>query len=100
MMKLEELSSSELCRVVQSGVATAVVPFGSVEGHGSHLPLGSDALLADVVGEAVAERLGAVLAPTVRVGCAEAHTQSSGTLSVSAETLCDVALQIARSLIN
>jgi creatinine amidohydrolase len=100
MMKLEELSSSELCRVVQSGVATAVVPFGSVEGHGGHLPLGSDALLADVVGEAVAERLGAVLAPTVRVGCAEAHTQSSGTLSVSAETLCDVALQIARGLIN
>ena len=63
-MNLEELSSSELRRVVESGVVTAVVPFGSVEGHGGHLPMGSDALLADVVGEAVADRLGAVLAPT------------------------------------
>ena len=99
-MNLEELSSSELRRVVESGVVTAVVPFGSVEGHGRHLPVGRDALLADVVGEAVAERLGAVLAPTVRVGCAEAHMQEPGTLSVSAETLCDVALHIARSLIN
>jgi creatinine amidohydrolase len=99
-MKLEELSSSELRRVVESGVATAVVPFGSVEGHGGHLPVGSDALLADVVGEAVADRLGAVLAPTVRVGCAEAQVQEPGTLSVPAETLCDLALNIARRLIT
>jgi creatinine amidohydrolase/Fe(II)-dependent formamide hydrolase-like protein len=55
MMKLEELSSSELRRVVESGVATAVVPFGSVEGHGGRLPLGGDTLLADFVGEAVAD---------------------------------------------
>ena len=99
-MNLEELSSSELRRVVESGVVTAVVPFGSVEGHGGHLPVGSDALLADVVGEAVADRLGAVLAPTVRIGCAEVHMQEPGTLSVPPETLCDLALHIARSLIR
>jgi creatinine amidohydrolase len=99
-MKLEELASSELRRLVESGIATAVIPFGSVEGHGGHLPLGSDALLADFVGAAVAERLGAVLAPTVRVGCAEAHMQRSGTLSVPPETLSDVAVHVARSLIT
>jgi creatinine amidohydrolase len=99
-MKLEELTSSQLRRVVESGVATAVVPFGSIEGHGGHLPLGSDAVLADYVGAAVAERLGAVLAPTVRVGCAEAHMQGSGTLSVPPETLGDVALHVAQSLIR
>jgi creatinine amidohydrolase len=100
MMKLEELTSSGLRGVVESGVVTAVVPFGSVEGHGGHLPLGSDAMLADFVGAAVAERLGAVLAPSVRVGCAEQHMHGSGTLSVPPETLRDVALHIARSLIT
>ncbi len=100
MMKLEELSTSKLRQVVGRGVATAVVPFGSVEGHGGHLPLGSDALLADFVGEAVAERLDAVLVPTVRVGCAQAHMQRSGTLSVPPETLRDVALHVAGSLIT
>jgi creatinine amidohydrolase len=99
-MRLEELSSVELRRVVESGVETAVVPFGSVEGHGGHLPLGSDALLADVVGELVAERLDAVLAPTVRVGCAKAHMQRAGTLSVPPEILREVALHIAQSLIT
>jgi creatinine amidohydrolase len=100
MMKLEELTGSELRGVVDSGGAAAVVPFGSVEGHGGHLPLGSDAMLADFVGAAVAERLGAVLAPSVRVGCAEEHMQEPGTLSVPPQTLCDVALHIARSLIR
>jgi creatinine amidohydrolase len=68
MMKLEELSSFELRRLVGSGVESAVVPLGSIEGHGGHLPLGSDALLADFIGETVAKRLDAVLARTVRVG--------------------------------
>jgi creatinine amidohydrolase/Fe(II)-dependent formamide hydrolase-like protein len=98
MVRLEEISSRELSLVIDSGATTVVVPFGSVEYHGGHLPLGSDSILADVVGELVAERLDAVLAPTVRVGCADAHMDRMGTLSVPAETLCTVAYHIACSL--
>ncbi|HZE15086.1 MAG TPA: creatininase family protein, partial [Mycobacterium sp.] len=70
-----------------------------MEHQGRHLPLGADALLADVVGAAVADRLDALLAPTVRVGCSEQHMAGKGTLSVAPQTLREVALQIARSLI-
>lgn len=100
MLKLEELSSSRLREVVECGARTVVIPFGSVEHHGGHLPLGSDALLADFVGEAVADRLDAVLAPTIRVGCAERHLEGSGTLSVPAEALRETAFYIASSLVN
>jgi creatinine amidohydrolase/Fe(II)-dependent formamide hydrolase-like protein len=48
---------------------------------------------------AVADRLDAVLAPTVRVGSAEQHVGDKGTLSVPPETLREVALHIVRSLI-
>jgi creatinine amidohydrolase/Fe(II)-dependent formamide hydrolase-like protein len=48
---------------------------------------------------AVADRLDAVLAPTVRVGSAEQHVGGKGTLSVPPETLREVALHIVRSLI-
>jgi creatinine amidohydrolase len=98
MVRLEEISSRELRRVMDSGVGTAVIPFGSVEYHGGHLPLGCDALLADVVGEIVAERLDAVLAPTVRVGWADPHMGGTGTLSVPTETLRGVAFSVGRSL--
>lgn len=99
MVVLEELTSAELELLLARGVTAAVIPFGSVEYQGRHLPLGSDALLADVVGRAVADRLDAVLAPTVRVGSAEQHVAGKGTLSVPSETLRAVALHIARSLI-
>jgi len=48
---------------------------------------------------AVADRLDAVLAPTVRVGSAEQHAGGKGTLTIPSETLHEVALHIARSLI-
>jgi creatinine amidohydrolase len=94
---LEEMTSPELHRLVRSGVETIVIPFGSVEGHGAHLPLGSDALIADLVGRTVAQRLNAVVAPTVRVGYADQHLHAAGTLSVPAQTLRDVALHVASS---
>jgi creatinine amidohydrolase len=94
------MSSSELRRAVERGSRTVVIPFGSVEHQGGHLPLGSDALLADFVGEAVAGRLDAVLAPTFRVGYAEKHLSGVGTLSVPADTLRETASHVVRSLIR
>jgi creatinine amidohydrolase len=100
VVKLEEMSSSELRRAVERGSRTVVIPFGSVEYQGGHLPLGSDALLADFVGEKVAGRLDAVLAPTIRVGYAQQHLSGIGTLSVPAETLRETASNVACSLIR
>lgn len=100
MVKLEEMSSSELRRTIERGSRTVVIPFGSVEHHGGHLPLGSDALLADFVGETVAGRLDAVLAPTIRVGYAERHMSRLGTLSVPAEVVRETASHVAGSLLR
>lgn len=94
------MSSSELRRTVERGSWTVVIPFGSVEYQGGHLPLGSDALLADFVGETVARRLDAVLAPTIRVGYAEGHMGRTGTLSVPADILRETASHVACSLIR
>lgn len=41
-----------------------VLPLGTVEWHSHHLPLGLDGLKAEAIGARVAERTGAVLAPT------------------------------------
>jgi creatinine amidohydrolase len=98
MYELEALTAPALRRLLDRGVTTVVVPFGSVENQGEHLPLGADALLADAVGREVARRVDAVLAPTIRVGAAEQHMHLLGTLTVSAATLADVAVEIGESL--
>jgi creatinine amidohydrolase len=94
LFELETLSAPELRRLIDRGVKTAIVPFGSVEDHGAHLPLGADALLGDAVGREVASRLDAILLPTVRIGYAEQH----GVVSVESGTLAELASDIARSL--
>lgn len=98
MRDLERLSASELRESIASGMATAVVPFGSIEHQGAHLPLGADALIADAVGREVANSLDALLAPTFRVGCAAGHAALAGTLSLSPETVGAVAWGVGRSL--
>ena len=46
---LAELTTDELSDVIDSGRAVALVPVGSTEPHGPHLPLATDALLSDEV---------------------------------------------------
>jgi creatinine amidohydrolase len=100
MTGLEELTSRELRRLIDGGVTSAVVPFGSVEAHGGHLPLGCDALLADIVAAEVALRIDAIVAPTVRVGYAADHVAETGTVTIAHETLTQVAVQIGQSLFS
>ena len=85
---------------MERGTGIVVVPFGSVEYQGRHLPLGADAFVADAVGRAVADRLDAVLAPTFRVGCSDQHMHGAGTLTVPAETLRELATHVAQSLVT
>jgi creatinine amidohydrolase/Fe(II)-dependent formamide hydrolase-like protein len=96
--ELETLTAPELQAMIASGVTTAIVPFGSIEHQGARLPLGADALLADAVGRAVAERLGALLVPTTKIGDASQHAANSGTLTLRPATLADFAYDTAESL--
>jgi creatinine amidohydrolase len=93
------LTAPALRRMIDGGTTTVIVPFGSVEYQDGHLPLGADSLLADIVGREVAGRLeDAVLAPTVRVGCAEQHGAPDGTISVPGATLTDTAVALGEAL--
>lgn len=98
MHELEELTGPELRQLLAGGATTVVVPFGSIEYHGGHLPVGTDSLLADAIGREVAHRLGAVLMPTQRVGDADTHVDRDGTLTLGAATLTNVAVMITRGL--
>ena len=98
VFELEALSAPALTRLIADGVSSVVVPFGSIEHQAGHLAIGADAILADAVGRGVADRLGAVLAPTIRVGCAEQHRRLAGTLTCSAATLTELAVELAESL--
>jgi creatinine amidohydrolase len=70
-----------------AGSGTALVVVGSVEQHGPHLPLGTDAIAALAVAERAAERLAAPILLLSLVGIAPYHLSWPGSLSLRPETL-------------
>lgn len=75
-----------------------ILPFGSVEQHGQHLPLGTDSLVAISLAEAAAAHTGAIVAPPLWFGWSPHHMVLPGTITVRPEVLIEVAYDIVESL--
>lgn len=84
--RIADLSWPEIQEHIRSGRRTIVVAFGATEQHGPHLPLATDTLLGDELAGRVAQRLDALMAPTVAIGCSSHHLAFAGTLSLTDET--------------
>lgn len=78
---------------------TLLVPVGSVEQHGPHLPLDTDTRIAVAVARAAAERLGpeVAVAPAVAFGASGEHETFPGTVSIGTEGLRTVLVELGRS---
>jgi creatinine amidohydrolase len=81
----------------------AVVPIGAIEHHGPHLPLRTDALIAESIAAAAVDRvdaegLDAWLLPTVSYGKSDEHYWAPGTLWVEGTTLLEQLVEIGRAV--
>ena len=97
-MHLDRLTWPEIKAEIENGRDIVVVPFGSTEQHGRHLPLATDSVMGDEFGWAIADRLDAFLAPTVRYGCSEHHLAFPGTISISEDTFKRIVADVVASL--
>jgi creatinine amidohydrolase len=77
-----------------------IQPIGAIEQHGPHLPLVTDALIAETVAARAMElsQTPAWLLPTLAYGTSNEHLGFSGTVSLSTKTLMNVCLDVGRSL--
>jgi creatinine amidohydrolase len=85
--RLADLTSPEVADAIAGGVDAVIVPVGSTEQHGAHLPLSTDSLHTVAVVDEVARRLPALVAPLIPVGRADHHMAFAGTITVAHETL-------------
>jgi len=77
-----------------------IIPLGSTEQHGPHLPLGTDYYLATGALEKISARTGVVVAPILLVGYSEYHSGFPGTLSIKPDTMVQVLFESAQMLLK
>lgn len=80
--------------------SVVVLPTGSTEQHGPHLPLGTDFLVAEDLARRLGERSDVIVTPTISIGYAQYHTTFPGSLSVSVETLTQALIEICDNLLK
>ncbi len=75
-----------------------VVPVGSCEQHGPHLPLDTDTTIATALADDLAaRRRDCVIAPAIAVSASGEHRGFPGTLSIGTDVMADVVVELARS---
>ena len=97
----EQLRSPQLKKLAEAN-AIVIVPVGSTEQHGPHLPVKVDALLATEVARRSALKVQThqpiVVTPTVWCGLAEHHMDFCGTLTLDFETFHALLKNLCRSI--
>jgi creatinine amidohydrolase len=100
--RLDQLSWPEVRRQAARQGSTVLWPFGAIEQHGPHLPLGTDGLFADRVADAVlagiAEDLPIWRLPLQSLGFSPEHLGFPGTLSLPPGLLIDLVVAVGRDL--
>ena len=99
-MVLYKMKWPEVKAEVEKGTPV-IVPVGSTEQHGYHLPLDTDMAICYHVAEKAAERSRTIVAPPLNFGYNEKEWMFPGTISLQSETLLhclvDICVSLARS---
>lgn len=74
-----------------------ILPTGSVEQHGAHLPAGTDSFAAELVAEAVAQRMDGLVLPGPGVGVTPMHMPYEATVSFTPDTYIRLVTEICES---
>jgi creatinine amidohydrolase len=99
--RLARLSTTDIAAIDKHD-AVVVQPIGAIEQHGPHLPVMTDAFVAEQLAALAANTLGADanvwLLPPLSYGKSTEHLGWAGTMSLSSETLLAVCRDVGRSV--
>lgn len=98
LRSIADLPSTDV-RAAIDDTPVAVIPLGSIEQHGPHLPCGTDTFAAELIARELAERLDALYVPFGPYGVTPIHAGHPGTITLRRSTfealLTDVCGELA-----
>lgn len=97
--RIDDLASPDVQEAIDR-TPVAVLPIGSIEQHGPHLPCGTDTFAAELVAEEIADQLDALYVPFGPYGVTPIHAGHPGTISLRRSTFEALLTDISRELID
>ena len=91
-----DLTQPEIAAQLQDN-PLVILPAGSVEQHGPHLPTGTDIYAANVISHAVAERMNGLVLPGGPLGVTPMHMPFEGTITLTPDTYMRVVTETCES---
>lgn len=96
--RLTEMTWEDVAHRLEDSNPVVLLPVGSTEQHGRHLPLGTDTFVAIDLVEEAAPRTGALVAPPMWCGMSPHHMMLPGTISIRPEILLEYLYDVIASL--
>jgi creatinine amidohydrolase len=95
---LQNLTWEEIKQKARQAKGTIILPVGSTEQHGYHLPVGTDTMVANSIAEDAAGKTKVLVAPPLWFGWSPHHMVLPGTITIRPELLIEVVFDIIQSL--
>ena len=95
---LQNLTWEEVKQKTRECKGTIILPVGSTEQHGPHLPVGTDTMVANSVAEGAALKANVLVAPPLWFGWSPHHLVLPGTITIRAEVLIEIVYDMMTSL--
>ena len=95
-MLLEDITMADFKNGLRK-TKTLIIPFGTIEEHGSHLPLSTDTIQVYEVVKEAAKRVPAFVAPPLHYGVLTSTRQHPGSIGISPDSLRAVTRDIIKS---
>jgi creatinine amidohydrolase len=97
-MEIKTLNQSSFSDSVQNqDIKSAILPLGSTEQHGNHLPFSTDTLIVEYISKVISERVKMFVLPAIYYGVSYEHDPMFNT-SVDYNTLVDFISSICKSI--
>lgn len=96
---LEEMSWFDVKEYL-SRECLVILPIGSIEQHGPHLPLATDSINVLYLACRAAETARVLVAPMIKTGVSFNHIDFPGTITVQPDTLTTLIIDVVRSLVH
>jgi hypothetical protein len=95
----DELSMKE-AESRAKAASVVIIPIGSVEEHGDHLPLCTDSVQPEYVAQEVAKKTGCLVAPPLRYGVCNSTRGFPGTISITFDALYGITRDILEEFVR